>query len=155
MITVTKEFRWEMAHILENHDGLCANVHGHNYRMLVEVQRKRGKREVLTKSGNPKEGMVVDFKELFLYVNETVIEFFDHSFCYNENDKNNTSIAKVLEGQIQQKLAPFPYRVTAENIAKFCYEKLDNVFTHRNLDIKIVSVTIYENDFSSAKYTFG
>lgn len=148
--TVTKEFRWEMAHVLENHNGLCKNLHGHNYRMLVEV--KRLGEEVAEETKTSVEGMVVDFKDLGLFVNETVIEFFDHSFCYNEANAVNSAIALFLVKTIKQKIAPMPYRVTAENIAKFCYEKLQKLFVSRKINIRVSNITIYENDFSSSTY---
>ena len=36
-IRVTKEFSFEMAHVLEGYDGPCREIHGHSYRLFVTV----------------------------------------------------------------------------------------------------------------------
>ena len=35
---IAKEFRWEMGHRLPEHFGLCKNIHGHSYKMIVEFE---------------------------------------------------------------------------------------------------------------------
>ena len=37
MISITKEFKWAMCHRLQEHKGLCKNLHGHNYKLLLTV----------------------------------------------------------------------------------------------------------------------
>ena len=37
IVRVTKEFSFEMAHVLGSYDGPCKNVHGHSYRLFVIV----------------------------------------------------------------------------------------------------------------------
>ncbi len=54
MISVRKEIRFEAAHRLENHPGACANLHGHSYRLIVEVGLAQGVEL-------PRDDMVVDF----------------------------------------------------------------------------------------------
>ncbi|HBN05280.1 MAG TPA: 6-carboxytetrahydropterin synthase QueD, partial [Bacteroidales bacterium] len=36
-IRLTKEFNFEMSHVLHAYDGLCRNIHGHSYRLFVTV----------------------------------------------------------------------------------------------------------------------
>jgi 6-pyruvoyltetrahydropterin/6-carboxytetrahydropterin synthase len=48
-IRLTKEFNFEMAHALWNYDGLCKNIHGHSYKLLVTVIG-----EAITDKKNPK-----------------------------------------------------------------------------------------------------
>ncbi|HRR93738.1 MAG TPA: 6-carboxytetrahydropterin synthase, partial [Bacteroidales bacterium] len=38
LIRLTREFTFEMAHVLEGYDGPCRNVHGHSYRLYVTVK---------------------------------------------------------------------------------------------------------------------
>ena len=57
MHTICKQFRFEAAHQLLNHDGQCARPHGHSYRVEVRV---KGVPQV----SGPKEGMVIDFSDL-------------------------------------------------------------------------------------------
>lgn len=74
IIRVTREFSFEMAHVLKGYDGPCRNVHGHSYRLFVTV---RG--EPINDSRSPKNGMVMDFTDLKEIVLKTIIERFDHS----------------------------------------------------------------------------
>ena len=50
---ISKEFRWEMGHRLQLHKGLCKNLHGHSYKMEVELTG-----DVL------ENGMVLDYYDL-------------------------------------------------------------------------------------------
>ena len=55
-IRVTKEFSFEMAHVLEGYDGPCREIHGHSYRLFVTVAGTP-----CDDPANPKYGMVIDF----------------------------------------------------------------------------------------------
>lgn len=37
MFKVSKEFSFDMAHLLDGHDGKCQNLHGHTYKLQVEI----------------------------------------------------------------------------------------------------------------------
>ena len=37
MFKIAKEFNFDMAHMLDGHDGKCKNLHGHTYKLQVEV----------------------------------------------------------------------------------------------------------------------
>jgi len=54
---IAKEFRWEMGHRLPEHTGLCRNIHGHSYRMVVEITG-----DVLA------NGMIIDFYADLLFL---------------------------------------------------------------------------------------
>lgn len=75
-IKTTKQFRFESAHFLPNHDGKCRNLHGHSYILEVSVEG-----DVI--QDGPKEGMVIDFADLSKLVKEEVISKWDHK-CLNE-----------------------------------------------------------------------
>lgn len=68
-IKVCKRFTFEAAHYLPNYDGPCKNLHGHSFKLLVEVKGHI----------NPETGMVIDFKELKKIVDESIISMLDHS----------------------------------------------------------------------------
>lgn len=50
MLTVTKKFKFDAAHMLSGHEGLCKNLHGHQYLLEVTVGDR-----IITKG--PSEGM--------------------------------------------------------------------------------------------------
>ena len=35
---LSREFHFSMGHTLHNYDGKCANLHGHNYRLVVTLE---------------------------------------------------------------------------------------------------------------------
>jgi len=73
-IRVTREFSFEMAHVLKGYDGPCRNVHGHSYRLFVTITGKPVKDNT-----SPRNGMVLDFTDLKEIVVHTIVERFDHS----------------------------------------------------------------------------
>ena len=73
-----------MAHALHAYDGLCANIHGHSYRLLVTV---RG--NIKEEKGSPKNGMVLDFSVLKEIVKPMIIEKYDHSLVLNANSPHS------------------------------------------------------------------
>ena len=87
VLRITKEFRFEGAHALAGYDGKCRNIHGHSYIMYITV-----KGEPLKGTDSPKEGMVVDFKELKAVVNDNIIDKFDHALVL----RNDIPLAQEL-----------------------------------------------------------
>lgn len=74
MFTLTKEFRFEAAHRLPRHDGKCARLHGHSWKMRVVVQG-----ENLQPSG-PKVGMLQDYADISKVVNPLIESALDHHY---------------------------------------------------------------------------
>lgn len=70
MVSVCKTYTFAAAHYLPHHQGKCHELHGHNYRVEVEVQGD------LHFSG-PESGMVLDFDNLDDAV-EPLIGQLDH-----------------------------------------------------------------------------
>jgi 6-pyruvoyltetrahydropterin/6-carboxytetrahydropterin synthase len=113
LTTIAKDFRWEMAHRLPFHEGGCRNVHGHSYQMWVEL------------TGEPDaHGMVLDYFVLKQMVDPLVAEI-DHSFLC---DRTDTLIVEFLNSsKLKAVYVDFP--TTAENIAKWFFERLAAVFS--------------------------
>ena len=106
MIRITKEFKFEMAHALHGYDGLCKNIHGHSYKLCVTV-----KGEVKNDSGNPKDGMVLDFDVLKSIVKPEIINKYDHSLVLNANSPHSEIDLSAFE-----KVFFLPYQPTSENL---------------------------------------
>lgn len=147
-LTATKEFTWDMAHMLEGHLGLCKNVHGHTYKMHVTVE-SRNPAGVMT--SGPSAGMVCDFKDLKNVVKELIVDPLDHAFMYNmeSEDPVERRIAQILV-ETDRKTVPVDYRPTAENMARSFYTSLDLAF--ENKPYKLVEVTVWETPTSFARY---
>ena len=116
MYSIRVEGDFSSAHNLRGYRGKCEALHGHNWK--AEVRVCRGKPD--------RTGMVMDFKELKMKLNE-VLEKLDHAYL------NNLSYFKEINP-------------TSENIARLIYDSLKSNVTG------LKSVTVWENNTSSATY---
>ena len=135
MITVTKTIRFDAAHILTNHQGLCKNLHGHTYRVDVSV----------TQGDGDTSDMVIDFKDLKRIASEVVCERFDHAFIYNTESAGEREIAAVVEKNGMRTVA-IPFRSTAENLAKLFFGDLKSRIPG------LSAVRVWETADSCAEY---
>ena len=67
-LMVVKEFTFDSAHYLPGYPGMCANTHGHTYRLRIGVSGEI----------NLDSGMVCDFVKLKTIVQENIISQIDH-----------------------------------------------------------------------------
>ena len=135
MITVTKTIRFDAAHVLTNHQGLCKNLHGHTYRVDVSVAQGDG----------DTRDMVIDFKDLKRIASEVVCERFDHAFIYNTESAGEREIAAVVEKNGMRTVA-IPFRSTAENLARMFVGEL------KALIPGLSAVKVWETADSCAEY---
>ena len=80
-LSITKIFTFEAAHALLGYDGLCANIHGHSYRLEVTVcspalDSVEPGRYIESDKADPKNGMLFDFSELKKCVNHRYQKVF-------------------------------------------------------------------------------
>lgn len=76
---LTKCFEFEMSHRLAGHQGNCANLHGHSYKLQVTLETNTLKRL----------GMGIDFSDVKKLV-RPVLEKYDHA-CITSIDNKYTS----------------------------------------------------------------
>src|SRR5438034_326319 len=105
---IAKEFRWEMGHRLPFHEGLCKNVHGHSYKMIVELEGEVNE-----------NGMIIDFFDLSKII-KPLIDEHDHAFLCSENDTNLKNF--LIENKMKHVICD--YYSTVENICKDFSEKI-------------------------------
>jgi 6-pyruvoyltetrahydropterin/6-carboxytetrahydropterin synthase len=84
-VAVTKIFTFDSAHRLDDYIGKCANLHGHTYKLEVEVRGLTDHR-----------GIVVDFTDLKKIVNEQIIAKYDHQFLNDHFPFNTTAENMVV-----------------------------------------------------------
>jgi len=149
-ITITKEFTWCMAHMLANHTGKCRNIHGHTYKLQVEIRRLDGK--LIDKEGNTEHGMVMEFADLKSIIKNVIIDPLDHAFLFwkGSPDKLEIEIAELLDKN-ERKVVEINYRPTAENMAIDFKFKLDKELKKYGVTIK--SLIVWESPTSFAKVT--
>src|SRR5207245_1556542 len=74
MFRLEKQFRFEAAHRLPNHDGKCQRLHGHSWigRVIVEGDELQ--------TSWPKAGMLMDFGDMANPVKLLVEGYLDHHY---------------------------------------------------------------------------
>lgn len=140
-IRVTKQFGFEMSHALLNYDGLCRNIHGHSYKLQITVAG-----EPVNQSGNPKDGMVIDFSMLKKIIQEQIVRHLDHSLMINEYapiDKLNAL------GQMYERHHVVPFQPTSENLVVYIADKVKPLLPEH---IELFSVRLYETANSFAEW---
>jgi 6-pyruvoyltetrahydropterin/6-carboxytetrahydropterin synthase len=134
---IAKEFRWEMGHRLPEHFGLCKNIHGHSYKMIVEFEGELDQNQ-----------MIIDYYDVEKIINP-VIEKLDHSFMVNIDDK---PVLEFLE-KINSKKVIIDFLATAENICTYFLMEIKKVILPSN--ISSVKVRVYETQFDYAEETMS
>src|SRR5699024_3590747 len=139
MLKVAKEFSFDMAHLLDGHDGKIQNLHGHTYKLQVIVSGE-------TENNGAKKGMVINFADLKRAVNDLIISPMDHAFIYDQSSERETKIAQLLQ-QLNSKTFALPVRSTAENLAQFIFQRLQE-----NVGFHLHSIRLWETPTSFAEY---
>lgn len=137
MYILKTEYHFDAAHFLAGYNGKCSNLHGHRWKVELEV-----KSETLQESGQERQ-MVYDFSTVKKTLKK-ICDHFDHCFIYEKG-----SLSENFEKELE--LANFRTvkingRPTSENLARIIFEMLEND------GIKPYSVTVYETPENYAKY---
>lgn len=132
MFKIAKEFQFDACHMLDGHQGKCHNLHGHTYRLIVEVSSPQ------QPQGSSKE-MVMDFADI-----KTIISQLDHAYLYDETNNNERKIAALLK-QMQRKVFAFPCRTTTEGISRFIFNQLVAY-------LPVSKITLWETPTSYCEY---
>ncbi len=142
-VRVTKEFRFEMAHLLTDYDGLCRNIHGHSYVLQVTV---KGKME--RNPDSPKNGMVLDFGLLKKIVNEQIVDRLDHSLMI----RRATPFAEALDAlpvSTDMRIVGVDYQPTCENMVCDFAEKIEQRLPE---GVSLCAVRLHETATSYAEW---
>ena len=133
IIRVTREFTFEMAHVLKGYDGPCRNVHGHSYRLFVTLSGIP-----LDNRQNPRDGMVIDFADLKKIVLRTIIDRFDHSVVVSSDFADDKK--EILKEAFGNTVI-VDYQPTCENLVTDFSLRLKNELPG---GIKLHSLRLYE-----------
>jgi 6-pyruvoyltetrahydropterin/6-carboxytetrahydropterin synthase len=141
IIRVTKEFSFEMAHVLWNYDGPCRNVHGHSYRLFVTLSGVPA-----DNLENPKNGMVIDFTDLKSIVKKEIVTVFDHAVVVSSRfDKEKTEIFKKMFGNT----VLVDYQPTCENLVSDFALRIKGLLPAQ---VHLHSLKLYETASSFAEW---
>lgn len=102
---VEKEYKFEAAHILPRHKGKCSNLHGHSWRVSLEIHGPV----------NKETGFVVDFGDIDDYI-MPVINRFDHKLlnCFVRYPSSE-NIAIHIAHDVRARI-PYPFRSDVDRL---------------------------------------
>ncbi|OEF99916.1 6-carboxytetrahydropterin synthase QueD [Vulcanibacillus modesticaldus] len=137
MYVLKAEHSFDSAHFLANYDGKCGNIHGHRWRVVIEVQS-----ETLIEEGQL-DGMVIDFGDLKRDIKE-LVDYYDHAFIIQEGTLRKETLQNLLDEGFR--IIELGFRPTAENFAKFFFTSMEK----KGYNVK--RATVYETPSNCAIY---
>ena len=136
MYSIKIESYFSSAHFLRDYRGKCEELHGHNWKVEVNVEAKK----------LDKAGMVLDFKDLKMKLNE-ILEKLDHK-CLNHLAYFK-KVNPVRKKTGKKAILSNGVNPTSENIAQYIYNSLKSEVKSLKL------VTVWESHNSCASYYAG
>lgn len=138
MYYLQAEASFDGAHFLKGYAGKCSNLHGHRWRVIAQIQGRT------LQAQGPKRGMLRDFGELKEALGAMAGEL-DHRLIIEEGSLGEETVRALEAEGFSMVRLPFP--TTAENMAKFFYDKL------RAQGFPVSQVQVYETPTNCACYT--
>lgn len=137
MFYLKTEESFDSAHFLKDYDGKCKNLHGHRWRVVVEVKGHSLNTDKQTR------GMLIDFGDLKKCVKD-MCDNMDHSLIYEKDSLKPATLAAFKEENFRT--IEVDFRPTAENFARYFFEELNKkgLAVHR--------VEVYETEKNCAAY---
>lgn len=137
MYSLITEHCFDSAHFLAGYKGKCSNIHGHRWKVVIEVKS-------LTLQTNQQfNGMLVDFDHLKKDI-KAEVNYLDHAFIVEKDTLKPGTVAVLVEEGFQ--IIVMEFRPTAENFAKYFYDRMEL----RGYQVK--SATVYETPNNCASY---
>ena len=137
MYTLKTQYSFDAAHFLAGYEGKCRNIHGHRWRVEIEI-----KSDVL-KSFETTRGMIEDFSSLREILKKET-DVFDHSLIIEKGSLKGTTLSALKEEGFL--INETDFRPTAENFAFYFYHRF------KALGYNIKKAVVYETPNNCAAY---
>lgn len=137
MYIIKTEQSFDSAHFLSGYQGKCSNLHGHRWRVVVEIWSDK-----LEEEGQIR-GMVSDFGDIKSDL-QKITDYYDHALIAEEGSLRESTVKALAEEGFRLILVPF--RPTAEHFSKSIYDQI------KELGYQVYSVEVYETPNNCAKY---
>lgn len=137
MYILKAEHSFDSAHFLSGYDGKCSNIHGHRWRVEVEVQS-----ETLVHGGQL-DGMIIDFGDLKKDV-KAMIDSYDHALIVQKGTMRDVTLNCIKQDGFN--VIEVDFRPTAENFAWFFFKLI------KDIGYQVKRTTVYETPTNSATY---
>ncbi len=137
MYTLKTEASFDSAHFLAGYEGKCSNIHGHRWKIIVEVSKEELSNEIQTR------GMVVDFGTLKSDLRQ-LADQLDHALIIEKDSLKPLTLQALIEEGFR--VITFEFRPTAENFSKYIYDEMQN----KGYPVK--QVVVYETPENGVAY---
>lgn len=142
---IVKVIQWDMGHRVLNHRSVCKGLHGHRYKAEICVEGA-----IVKEEGASESGMVIDFADIKKISTSYIQEKLDHAFMVWDQDQE---LLDFFAKSNDQKPVIVPFTPTAENVAVFIFNKLENKFTDVfKTGLHLHSIKLWETPTSYAYY---
>ena len=144
-LAIVRQLRFCAGHRLFGHEGHCAFLHGHNYRVDIEVVAEAGGTDV------DAVGRIVDFAVIKSRMLGWLDEHWDHAFIVFAEDAGALAAVRAVE---PTKYFVMPWNPSAENMARYLLEVVaPRVFA--GLGVVCRRVAVWETDAACAVAALG
>lgn len=137
MYILKAEHSFDSAHFLANYEGKCGNIHGHRWKVEIEVQSET------LQNGGQLDGMVIDFGDLKKDI-KAIVDYYDHALIIQEGTMREETLHCICQDGF--KVIQVSFRPTAENFAAFFFK------TIKEKGYNVKRATVYETPTNSAIY---
>ena len=106
-MTISKDIKFDCAHMLSQYEGKCANLHGHTYHGTVTLEG----------DVNSQTSMLLDYNRI-----KKIVDEFDHAIVFSAQNIRNGAEDKLYEWAVayDMKYVTLPTgKSTAERIAEY------------------------------------
>lgn len=124
-MTISKDIKFDCAHMLSNYEGKCANLHGHTYHGTVTLEG----------DPDPDTSMLVDYNDI-----KNVVDMFDHAILFSDAKERGDAETELWlwASNNNMKYATIPDgKSTAENIAAYICELFRDMAGVSHVNVKL------------------
>lgn len=137
MYILKTEHSFDSAHFLSGYEGKCSNIHGHRWRVEVEI-----KSETLIEDGQLRD-MIIDFGDFKKDV-KAMVDYYDHGLIIEEETMRKETLRHLTEDGF--KIIEVNFRPTAERFAHHFFQEM------KRRGYMVKRVEVYETPTNSAIY---
>ena len=136
MYYLKTEQSFDSAHFLHGYHGKCANIHGHRWKIVATIKNEKLLDDPQNKS------MVIDFGDLKADL-KVITDNFDHALIIEDGSLSKRLYQALIDENF--KIINLPFRPTAENLAKYIYDRLAKKYN-------VNYIEVYETPNNCASY---
>jgi 6-pyruvoyltetrahydropterin/6-carboxytetrahydropterin synthase len=117
---ITRRLEFDAGHRVPDHKSQCRHLHGHRYALEITLGGA-----IIQQTGDPANGMVMDFSEVKALAMRHLVDLWDHAFLAWADDQ---AVVDFLRSLPDHKTVLLDCVPTAENLAQLAFTILDAVY---------------------------